>query len=168
MTFRVCNLGSKSPNLYSAYVLSKRCIPIAHHWRACSASFMIEKWWISFFLGSRAGSWNQSREGLSVFNLLNNCKSVPGSRHLKYLLRCLPREISVIQSRQEAVAFFRQPTQTETLKVMQDALKNVKCITRYLKRLTLNQATVSDWKALKSSLSYMLSLGQLCFNTIGL
>ena len=29
-----------------------------------------------------------------------------------------------------------------------------------------NQATVTDWKTLKSSLSYMFSLGQLCHNTL--
>ena len=59
--------------------------------------------------GSRAGSWNQSREGNSIFSLLNRCKSVHGSRQLKYLLRCLPTQIEVIQSRQEAVAYFSQP-----------------------------------------------------------
>ena len=91
---------------------------------------------------------------------------MPGSRHLKYLLRCLPRNISVIQSRQEAIAFFSQPTQLETMKVMQDALKKVKCVSRYLKRLTSNQFTVSDWKTLKSSLIHMLSLGQLCYNSV--
>ena len=31
MTFRVCNLGSKQPHLFSDYVLSKHCISIPHH-----------------------------------------------------------------------------------------------------------------------------------------
>jgi hypothetical protein len=50
------------------------------------------------------------------------------------------RATSVIQSRQEAIAFFSQPTQLETMKLMQGALKNVKRVTVYLKRLTSNQA----------------------------
>merc|ERR1719367_2671883 len=108
--------------------------------------------------GSRAGSWNQSREGNSIFSLLNRCKSVHGSRQLKYLLRCLPTQIEVIQSRQEAVAYFSQPDKIEVIKTMQDCLKKIKLISRCLKKLSASQASVQDWKITKNTITNMLAL----------
>ena len=112
--------------------------------------------------GSRAGSWNQSREGNSIFSLLNRCKSVHGSRQLKYLLRCLPTKIEVIQSRQEAVAYFSQPDKIEVIKTMQDCLKKIKLISRCLKKLSASQASVQDWKITRNTITNMLALGQVC------
>ena len=37
--------------------------------------------------GSRRGAWNQSREGLSLFKLLNRCRSVPGT--VRYTVSCI-------------------------------------------------------------------------------
>lgn len=112
--------------------------------------------------GCKSGSWNQQREGLSLYKLLNHCKSVMGSRHLRYMLRCLPKTTSVIQSRQVAVAYFSNPAQLEITKGLQDSLKNIKSIARYLKKLTSNQASVQDWKCLKSTVVNMLQLAQAC------
>ncbi len=115
--------------------------------------------------GAKSGSWNQKREGLSVFSLLNRCKSAVGSRHLKFLLRCLPRSLDMIQMRQDAIAYFSDPAQHEIKKVMHDIIKKIKSVAKFLKKMSLNQVSVQDWKSLKSILLHMLSLGQVCHST---
>lgn len=114
--------------------------------------------------GTRSGSFNQRREGLSIYSLLNNCKSIMGSRHLKFLLRCLPRDLGEIQARHDAIAFLSHPSNADVMKMLRETIKKIKTIGRYLKKLSLNQASVQDWKTLKATLANMLALGQICMN----
>ena len=116
--------------------------------------------------GSRSGRYNQRREGLSLYSLINKTRSPNGSKYMKYLLRCIPRDIQVIKSRQDALAYFIHPAQFETVKLMKEALSKIRSITKFLKKLTSNQSSVPDWKALKSTLKNMLYLSQICANNV--
>lgn len=115
--------------------------------------------------GARAGSWNRKREGLSLFNVVNRCKSVLGSRQLRYMLRCLPRNLSKIDERQEAVKFFSHPSQTDLVKSLQECLRKMKNISRFLQKLTSNQASVRDWKCLNSTILHMIVLTNICHSS---
>ena len=52
---------------------------------------------------SRFGSWNQKRERLSLFNVVNRCKSILGAKFLRHMFRCPPRDLAVIRQRQEVL-----------------------------------------------------------------
>ena len=105
---------------------------------------------------------------MSIYSLVNKTKSPNGSKYLKYMLRCLPRDIQVIANRQNALAYFMHPSQLETVRLMKEALSKIRSIHQFLKKLNFNQVSVPDWKALKSTLTHMLYLSQICANTVAL
>lgn len=112
--------------------------------------------------GSKSGSWNKRKEGLSLFNILNRCCSIAGSKRMKSLFRALPRSICLIQERQEAVVFFSHPSQIDLVHSIKECLKNIKSVPKILKKLSSNQASVRDWKTLKTTMNYIIALGELC------
>ena len=77
-------------------------------------------------------------------------------------MRCIPRDLKVIQNRQKTIEYLCHPAQFETTKQIKEALPKIRSISKYLKKLTGNQISVQDWKALKGTLVNMLLLGQVC------
>ena len=112
--------------------------------------------------GSRFGSWNKRREGLSLFGLVNaHCKSALGSKYLRYMFRCPPRNLSVILQRQEVVAYFANPAQSDLVKILQGHLRSIRNLSHLLKKIATTQALVRDWKALLKSLQSLLTVGEI-------
>ena len=103
--------------------------------------------------GSKAGSWNKRREGVSLLSLLSRCSSVVGSRHLRSLLRCPSTSLNVIKARHKAIDFFSSPGNVEILKALVVGLKQVKNFHRIMKRLSGSKASVADWRSLQRTLS---------------
>ena len=68
---------------------------------------------------TKVGSWNQKREGLSLFSIMNRCKTVNGVRHLRNMFRVLPRDLATIVDRQNTVAYFVKPERLELIKTFQ-------------------------------------------------
>ena len=98
--------------------------------------------------GSTAGSWNKTREGLSLFNILNRCSSVVGSRCLRQMLRCPLSNLEVIERRQEDIAFFSSNSNAEFCQSLSASLKKIKNFPRLMKKLSGNSITVMtglDW-----------------------
>ncbi|XP_059098845.1 mutS protein homolog 5-like [Tigriopus californicus] len=112
--------------------------------------------------GSKAGSWNKKREGLSLFSVLNRCKSVLGSKYLRHMCRCPTRNLNLIQNRQEVISFLASPGQGELVKALQGCLTLVKNVPKLLKGLVSTQASVKTWKSLKKSLQGGLMLIEVC------
>ena len=108
---------------------------------------------------SKAGSWNRQREGLSVFNTLNRCKSILGSNYMRHLCRCPLANMAAILERQEAVAYFAHPKQIEMVAALKKQIKDVKNVPKILRIVSTTQIGVKEWKALRKS---VLSLVQIC------
>ena len=112
--------------------------------------------------GSRFGSWNKRREGLSLFGLVNaHCKSALGTKYLRYMFRCPPRNLSVILQRQEVVAFFANPAQNDLVKILQGHLRCIRNLSHLLKKIATTQALVRDWRALLKSMQSLLTVGEI-------
>ena len=112
--------------------------------------------------GSRFGSWNKRREGLSLFGLVSaHCKSALGSKYLRYMFRCPPRNLSVILQRQEVVAYFANPAQNDLVKILQGHLRSIRNLSHLLKKIATTQALVRDWKALLKSIQSLLTVGEI-------
>lgn len=103
-----------------------------------------------------------AKEGLSLFGLLNRCRSPIGTRKLRlWFLRPI-RDIDVIKQRQDAVAFFVNPRNIEVFSTLTDCMKNIKNIMPVLKRMYQAQATVIDWQALYKTVYHAIYIGDLC------
>ncbi len=75
--------------------------------------------------GAKFGSWNKKREGLSLFSIVNNCKSVLGAKYLRYMFRCPPRSLDTILQRQEVIAYFANPAQNDLVKMLQVSMHDL-------------------------------------------
>lgn len=103
-----------------------------------------------------------AKEGLSLFGLLNRCRSPIGTRKLRlWFLRPI-RDLDVIKQRQDAVAFFVNPRNIEVFTTLTDCMKNIKNIVPVLKRMYQAQATVIDWQALYKTVYHAIYIGDLC------
>ena len=111
--------------------------------------------------GSTAGSWNKTREGLSLFNILNRCSSVVGSRCLRQMLRCPLSNVEVIERRQEDIAFFSSNSNAEFCKSLSASLKKIKNFPRLIKKLSGNSITVNDWVGLGRTLNGIAEVGMM-------
>lgn len=114
--------------------------------------------------GSRAGSWNRKREGLSMFSYLNRCFTALGSRYLHRMLRCPSADIKVLLNRQEAIAFLNSAKNQEFVASLIKALKSTKNFHRLMKRLDSNHMSMMDWQTLYKSLGGMIAISQLVKN----
>ncbi len=111
---------------------------------------------------SRSGSWNKTREGLSLFSLLNRCRSAEGAKYLRNLCRCPVSDVSVIRDRQDAVGFFAAPSRRELGATLYSLLARVRNVPVLLKRIASTQAAVRDWKYFKRSVASLLAIYELC------
>ncbi|BFY99597.1 hypothetical protein BsWGS_02637 [Bradybaena similaris] len=111
--------------------------------------------------GYRFGT-TSSKEGLSLFGILNRCKSSIGSKMLRqWFLRPL-RNASVLRQRYSAVSFFLKPTNVETMSCIQGCLKHIKYLPRILSKMSAAQATIGDWIALSKTLYHAVYIGEIC------
>ncbi|VDI65653.1 DNA mismatch repair protein MSH5 [Mytilus galloprovincialis] len=103
-----------------------------------------------------------AKEGLSLFGILNRCRSQIGSRQMRvWFLRPL-RDQSVLKQRHDAVSFFITPRNIEIVSALSDNLNNVKDIQKVLSRMQQSQASIGDWQALYRTTYHAISIGDLC------
>ncbi|XP_069054805.1 mutS protein homolog 5 isoform X2 [Lepisosteus oculatus] len=88
------------------------------------------------------------KEGLSLYGLLDRCRSPFGSRLLRRWLLHPTRSLGELMKRQEVVQFFCSPRNNEVLNTLQDCLKNIRRIPMLIRRMTLSQTNVHDWQCL--------------------
>ncbi|XP_063055890.1 mutS protein homolog 5 isoform X2 [Engraulis encrasicolus] len=88
------------------------------------------------------------KEGLSLFGILNRCKSTFGSKLLRKWFLQPTRDLTVLQRRKEVVQFFTSPRNSDSFKVLQGCLRNVRSIPTLLHRMALSHTKVNDWQCL--------------------
>ena len=114
--------------------------------------------------GSKAGSWNKKREGLSLLSLLSRCSSVVGTRHLRSLLRCPSTSLALLKSRHRAIAFFSAAQNVEVVKALIAGLKQVKNFHRIMRKLSGSKASIADWRSLQRPLAGIWQLMEVRLN----
>ncbi|XP_031553158.1 mutS protein homolog 5-like [Actinia tenebrosa] len=103
-----------------------------------------------------------SKEGLSLFGVMNRTRSSLGSRLLRIWFMRPTRNIEVLSQRQKAINFFMLPRNQELVSSLQDCLKNIKNISRILSRMKTAQASVTDWQALYKTVYNAIYIADLC------
>ncbi|XP_076335549.1 mutS protein homolog 5-like isoform X2 [Tachypleus tridentatus] len=102
------------------------------------------------------------KEGLSLYGILNRCKTYQGSKELRNMLLRPTQNLEILTQRQEAVGFFLATENMETTTTIQDCLKHIKNIPRILAHMAGAHATVNDWKTLYKSVYNAMLIGDLC------
>ncbi|CAL1542302.1 unnamed protein product [Lymnaea stagnalis] len=107
-------------------------------------------------------SGTSSKEGLSLFGILNRCKSSVGSRMLRgWFLRPL-KNAALLNQRYDAISFFLKSCNIDTVKNLQECLKKIKYLPKILLKMTKAQATIGDWVALFKTIYHAVYIGNIC------
>lgn len=100
----------------------------------------------------------QSKEGFSVFGMLNSCVSSMGQRLLRlWFLRPIIN-LQVLNARQDAIAYFMQAP--DLVKLTKDTLRKTRDVPQLLRRLRSTQGLlhVKDFSLILNSVTNLLSL----------
>lgn len=103
-----------------------------------------------------------AKEGLSLFGILNRCRSQMGSRQMRiWFLRPLRNQM-VLKQRYDAVSFFITPRNIEMVTALTDNLKHIRDMKKVLSRMQQSQASTGDWNALYRTVFHAICIGDLC------
>ncbi|OBZ71456.1 Prohibitin-2 [Grifola frondosa] len=91
---------------------------------------------------------DKTKEGLSLFGIINNTKTTLGRALLREWFLRPSLSLSVINSRHDAVACFLLPENLATANGMHAHLKGIKNVPRIIGIMKAGKAKVSDWQGL--------------------
>ncbi|KZT11913.1 uncharacterized protein LAESUDRAFT_670086 [Laetiporus sulphureus 93-53] len=91
---------------------------------------------------------DKTKEGLSLFGILNNTKTTLGRALMREWLTRPSLSLSVISARHDAVECFLRPDNLGTATLIHTHLKGIKNIPRILAVMQAGRAKVSDWQGL--------------------
>ncbi|XP_067679638.1 mutS protein homolog 5-like [Haliotis asinina] len=107
-------------------------------------------------------SGSGAKEGLSLFGILNRCRSQIGSKMLRlWFLRPL-RNVEILKQRHAAIEFFMHARNIEVLTTLSDCLKHIKNVPRIITRMLQAQASVGDWQALYKTTYHAIYIRDVC------
>ncbi|XP_074167535.1 mutS protein homolog 5 isoform X3 [Sminthopsis crassicaudata] len=102
------------------------------------------------------------KEGLSLFGILNRCRSKRGEKLLRLWLMRPTRDLEELNSRLDVIQFFLLPQNQEMALTLHRLLSHIKNVPLILKRMLLSQTKVSDWKILYETVHSALGLRDTC------
>eukprot|EP01132_Coremiostelium_polycephalum_P003613 gene3613-4497_t len=103
-------------------------------------------------------SIGNSKEGLSLFGILDKTKSTIGKRLLKSWFIRPSRKRNVIEERFDLIGFFNDQGNSSLKKELNDSLKYIKNLQSILNRLSLSQNSSKDLIDVYSTLHYFLRI----------
>ncbi|XP_043255109.1 mutS protein homolog 5-like [Colletes gigas] len=115
------------------------------------------------------GKTTTTTKGASLFSLFNRyCQSRPGSQFLWKTLRHPTRNVSVLQQRLNAIAFFLDPNNQSVVENLSSCLKHVYRLTNaVLACCSGPQAKASNWYKLHKTVSHVICIGDICEDYAG-
>ncbi|XP_064408089.1 mutS protein homolog 5 [Latimeria chalumnae] len=102
------------------------------------------------------------KEGLSLYGIMNRCKSKWGEKLMRLWFMRPTRNLEELSKRLDVIQFFMLARNSETVLTLQDCLKNIKNVPSILKRMTLSHTKVNDWHALYKTVYNAVCIGDLC------
>lgn len=102
------------------------------------------------------------RDGLSLFNLVNQCCSTLGVLELKSMLKQPVRDITELNFRFDSIEWLLKPENFENVVALRGHLKNLLNISNIMSRITKTFGACGDWKSLKKTIYFCLLICELC------
>ncbi|XP_073674425.1 mutS protein homolog 5 [Garra rufa] len=88
------------------------------------------------------------KEGLSLYGVLNRCRSKFGSLLLRQWFHRPTRDLNVLMRRQEVIRFFTSPRNFADLNTLQSCLRNIRNISTLLHKMSRSNPKVVIWQSL--------------------
>lgn len=104
---------------------------------------------------------DKTKEGLSLFGILDNTKTSLGRNLLRQWLLRPSMSIPIITARHDAVACFMRPENTTTASSMHSHLKGIKNVPKILSAMSSGKSRASDWQGLVKVRYISASFGRL-------
>lgn len=106
---------------------------------------------------------NQIRkDGLSIFNLLNQCCSRIGSQQLKLILKHPIRDLSELNVRLSTIEWCTKQENLENVIKLKTYLKNLLNINNIFHQIITNYGKTNDWKSLKKTVYFAFLICEMC------
>ncbi|XP_025111606.1 LOW QUALITY PROTEIN: mutS protein homolog 5-like [Pomacea canaliculata] len=110
----------------------------------------------------KVGTTNSCKEGLSLFGILNRCRSQIGSKKLRQWFFRPLKNLTTIRHRLDAISFFTQLCNMEAVNSLQACLKEIKNVPRILARMIQAQVMPVDWMALYKTVYHAVYIRDIC------
>ncbi|XP_029440186.1 mutS protein homolog 5 [Rhinatrema bivittatum] len=102
------------------------------------------------------------KEGLSLYGIMNRCKSKWGEKLMRLWFMRPTQDLKVLNARLDVIQFFMLARNQEAVQTLQDCLRNIKNIPLILKRMALSYTKVNDWQALYKTVYSSLCIRDTC------
>ncbi|KAM7135950.1 mutS protein homolog 5 isoform 1-T1 [Molossus nigricans] len=102
------------------------------------------------------------KEGLSLFGILNRCRSKWGEKLLRLWFTRPTHDLGELNSRLDVIQFFLLPQNLDMAQMLHRLLGHVKNVPLILKRMKLSHTKVSDWQVLYKTVYSALGLRDAC------
>ncbi|KAK2716882.1 mutS protein homolog 5-like isoform X2 [Artemia franciscana] len=98
------------------------------------------------------------KEGFSLFEAMNKCRSTVGSSMLRSIFLRPTRDIEELERRFKAISFFRNPRHNDILTTLTETLQRVRKINRILAKLDYCNPSLQEWTTLYQTTSSLASI----------
>nr|XP_045013244.1 mutS protein homolog 5 isoform X3 [Jaculus jaculus] len=102
------------------------------------------------------------KEGLSLFGILNRCRSKWGEKLLRLWFTRPTQELRELNSRLDVIQFFLLPQNLDLAQMLHRLMSHIKNVPLILKRMKLSHTKVSDWQVLYKTVYSALGLRDAC------
>ena len=109
---------------------------------------------------------SSSKEGLSLFGLLNRTLTRSGQKLLRSWFHRPTSDPVVLKRRHEVISFFCNSRNIEVTRCIRDSLKRIGNVTRILSRLRTSKLSVNDWLCLIRTSQNALQIVDACRGVI--
>ncbi|MEN2495860.1 MAG: chiasma assembly [Marteilia pararefringens] len=103
-----------------------------------------------------------SREGLSVFSVMNRCRTRRGVSKLKRFLQIPSTDLTIIESRLDSIEFYKSIIDSEFVSSVSTFLGKLHHIENILVKMRFSQPRLVDWKSLIATISSIHDIQSLC------
>ena len=103
-----------------------------------------------------------SKEGLSLFAVLNRTRTFVGRKLLRSWFYRPTSDAAVLKRRHEAIAFFLHARNSELTHGIADHLRRIGNVTRILSRLRTSTLSVNDWNCVMKTSQNALRIADAC------
>lgn len=102
------------------------------------------------------------RDGLSIFNMLNECSSSLGAQELKAMLKQPIRDILQLKLRFATIEWCLKQENFDHVVTLRGYLKNLLNINLIVSRIVVNHGRTNDWKSLKKTIYFASVVCETC------
>lgn len=102
------------------------------------------------------------RDGLSLFNLLNQCSSTIGVQCLKSMLKQPTRDVFELNLRYSTIEWCTKKENFPHVVKIRAHLKNLLNISQVMRRIVINFGCTGDWSSFKKTVYYVVLICRLC------